>query len=112
MKHSIRQRVLDPITGLMVTKIEQVTGEIGSGVIDCNGREIFEGDRVQVLFADGGRYVGTVRFEDGSFSIYSPRIDSPDGTYTIKPERDYPVSDRYNHNFELIGHVEGTNHEA
>ena len=32
MKHSIRQRVLDPVTGLMVTKIEQVNGELGSQV--------------------------------------------------------------------------------
>lgn len=106
MKHSIRQRVLDPVTGLKVTKVETVNGELGSGVKDRNGKEIFEGDRVKVLFAEGGRYVGTVRFEDGSFSIYSPRIDSQDGRYTIEPEREYSVSDCYSDNFAIVGHVD------
>ena len=48
MKHSIRQRVLDPVTGLKVTKIETVTGELGSGVFDKNDKEIFENDLVQI----------------------------------------------------------------
>ena len=48
MKHSIRQRVIDPVTGLKVTKIETVTGELGSGVFDKNGKEIFENDLVKV----------------------------------------------------------------
>ena len=107
----IRQRVINEY-GLMVTKIEQVTGELGTGITDCNEREIFEGDRVRVISPSEGTFVGTVRFEDGSFSIYSPRIDSPDGTYTVEPERDYPVSYCYSHDFEIIGHVEETNHEA
>lgn len=106
MKHNIRQRVLDPVTGLMLTKIEAVTGELSSGITDKNGREIFEGDRVKVISPSEGTFVATVRFEDGSFSIYSPRIDSQDGTYTVEPERDYLVSGCYSHNFEIIGHVE------
>jgi len=112
MKHNIRQRVLDPVTGLTLTKIEAVTGELGSGIVDKNGREIFEGDRVRVISPSEGTFVGTVRFEDGSFSIYSPRIDSPDGTYTVEPERDYLVSGCYSHNFIIVGHVEETNYEA
>lgn len=62
MKHSIRQRVLDPVTGLMVTKIETVNGELGSGIVDKNGREIFEGDIIQ--FTNGSQY--TVKFINGS----------------------------------------------
>ena len=62
MKHSIRQRVLDPVTGLKVTKIEAVNGELGSGIFDCNNREIYEGD----IFNDEGDTY-TVIFADGSF---------------------------------------------
>ena len=63
-KHSIRQRVLDPVTGLKVTKIETVNAELGSGVFDKNGREIFEGDIVK---NDHDGEIFPVTFEDGSF---------------------------------------------
>ena len=45
MKHNIRQHVINQY-GLPVTKIETVHGELGSGVIDKNGKEIFECDSV------------------------------------------------------------------
>ena len=64
MKHSIRQRVLDPITGMMVTKIEQVTGELGSGILDKNGKEIFEGDLVKTCFNRAA-----VEFKNGAFYV-------------------------------------------
>ena len=47
MKHNIRQRQLEK-NGLMTTKIVKVEGELGSGMFDKNGREIFEGDKVKV----------------------------------------------------------------
>lgn len=64
MKHSIRQRVIDPVTGLKVTKIETVNGELGSGIFDCNDKEIFEGDRV--IYA-GQAYV--VEYSNGHFGL-------------------------------------------
>jgi len=63
MKHSIRQRVLDPVTGLTLTKIETVNGELGSGIVDKNGKEIFEGDIIQ--FSNGSKYA--IRFVKSSF---------------------------------------------
>lgn len=95
MKHSIRQRVIDPITGLKVTKIETVTGELGSGIFDCNDKEIFEGDRVTVLFAsldgsDDENYQDVVRFKNGMF---------------ILEDTDAPL-DNFAPNLEVIGHVD------
>ena len=73
MKHSIRQRVLDPVTGLKVTKVETVNGELGSGVFDCNDREIYEGDKVSVWEGYGDSeddsYIDTVIFVDGVFKL-------------------------------------------
>ena len=95
MKYSIRQRVLDPVTGLMVTKVEQVTGELGSGVFDANDREIFEGDKVTVLFAspDGDDdYTDTVRFKDGVFILED----------TDEPLKNFAPS------VEIVGHEEDT----
>lgn len=71
MKHSIRQRVLDPVTGLMVTKIETVNGELGSGIVDKNGREIFEGDLVN-FWARSPK-------NDGMYDILSTKVVFDDG---------------------------------
>lgn len=73
MKHSIRQRVLDPVTGLKVTGTFTVNGELGSGVFDANDREIFEGDKVTVWEGYGDSeddsYIDTVIFVDGVFKL-------------------------------------------
>ena len=51
MKHTIRQRVINEY-GLPVVKVETINGELGSGVFDKNGVEIFEGDKVVVELPD------------------------------------------------------------
>lgn len=72
MKHSIRQRVINEY-GLPVVKVETVNGELGSGIVDCNDREIFEGDKVIVWEGYGDSeddsYIDTVIFVDGVFKL-------------------------------------------
>ena len=95
MKHSIRQRVLDPVTGLKVTKIEQVNGELGSGLYDRNGKEIFEGDIIRYGFTDR-EDTAVVTFQNGAFYF---AFHFGDKTY---PE----VSPKFASSFEVIGHVD------
>ena len=69
MKHHFRQKVINEF-GLPVTKNFTVDGELGSGIFDKNGKEIFEGDRVSVISREGIHYgVHTViwRENDGTF---------------------------------------------
>ena len=90
MKHNIRQRVLDPVTGLTLTKIETVNGELGSGITDKNGREIFEGDIVT-----NGRHKFPVKFINGALYIFD---ESKAEGHNISPH--------FAQGFEIIGHVE------
>lgn len=93
MKHNIRQRQLDPNTGLIVTKIVKVEGELGSGILDKNGREIFEGD-VILIRLEGNDTVATdeVKFIKGEFWF--------DG-YDLTLEQA-----AYDCELEVVGHVD------
>ena len=100
MKHSIRQRVLDPVTGLMLTKIEAVTGELGSGIFDKNGREIFEGDIVTTCYPDEE----VVTFADGHFWVGDTPID---GYKTFwRDDTDTPQDEQFSYDIEVVGHVD------
>ncbi|MBR0288185.1 MAG: hypothetical protein IJQ82_04345 [Selenomonadaceae bacterium] len=86
MKHSIREHIVDPIRGKIV-KVSTINAELGSGITDKNGKEIFEGDRVS--FSD--EYSAVVTFEDGSFFI-----------------NDRPIWRLKSSELEIVGHVEDT----
>lgn len=90
MKHSIRQRVLDPVTGLKVTKIETVNGELGSGIVDKHGKEFFEGDIVS-----NGRHKFPVKFINGALYIFD---ESKAEGHNINPH--------FAQGFEIIGHAD------
>lgn len=69
MKHFIRQHVVNEY-GLPVTKVESFNGELGSGIKDINGREIFEGD---IILDEGD--TSPVTFEDGSFWAFEQILE-------------------------------------
>lgn len=53
MKHNIK---------LPDGTIQTLDFRLGSGILDCNGEEIFEGDKV----LDANGYLSTVTWDDGS----------------------------------------------
>lgn len=73
MKHNIR------ING----EVKEIDCEFGSGILDKHGREIFEGDNVELF----------------------------DEIYTFEMDMFYlgfyPINEYYSENMEIVGHVEG-----
>ena len=59
MKHNIR------ING----QVKEIDCELGSGLLDDNDREIFEGDIAKVVFDDDDTDAGKVVFHHGQFWI-------------------------------------------
>lgn len=60
MKYKIRQRVKDPISGLMRDKIVTIDGALHLGLVDKNGVELFEGDKVK---CQGETYIVAYKFK-------------------------------------------------
>ena len=90
MKHSIREHIVDPIRGKVV-KISTINAELGSGITDKNGKEIFEGDIVKVTNERGDR-TGGVIFNNGQFGVDGQQI--------------YSLLNGLYGELEVIGHVD------
>lgn len=86
MKHTIRQRVINEF-GLPTVKLTTVYGELGSGMLDKNGKEIFEGDRVKNRWGE----VENVKISAGTFLL-------------DKCLRD--LCEFYDTELEIVGHAE------
>ena len=81
-KHRLKKRVFDKAQKCYRNIIEHTNAKFGSGINDCRGREIFEGDKVRY---DGEIY--TVEFSRGVFYIGEMWLfayaDNPDNDLEI-----------------------------
>lgn len=59
MKHHIR------ING----QVQELDCEIGTGRLDCEGKEIFEGDKLEFMARVDGIFVGTVQLKEAEFRV-------------------------------------------
>ena len=105
MKHSIREHIIDPIRGKIV-KVSTINAELGTGIFDKNGREIFEGDKLQVmkpieLRGEHCEYPETVNveFANGAFTK---------GAFIAGDDYLDDFVDCYKDSVEIVGHVEDT----
>lgn len=93
MRHSIR------ING----EVKTVDCELGSGVLDKNGVEIFEGDKVEfVQFKE--RIYATVCFDNGAFYLYWKASEDILGNKKIHRYRLLGATPPQK-GFEVVGHI-------
>lgn len=78
MKHSIRQH----------GQLTQIECELGTGILDKNGREIFEGDKLS-----NGRDEASVIFINGAFGVRTARDI-------------FDLGQHFAEGFEVVGHVD------
>lgn len=86
MKHNIR------ING----EIKEIDCELGSGIFDKNGNEIFEGDRVKVNTANAHNKFAIVAFHDCAFWLM---------VTDNSREADVGALPVASHQIEVVGHV-------
>ena len=65
MKHKIR------ING----QVKQIDCQFGSNLLDKNGREIFEGDIVKIVFDADDTDAGKVEFQYGEFRVLDEQLN-------------------------------------
>lgn len=66
-KHRLKKRVFDKNQKCYRDIIVHTNARFGSDVLDNNGVEIFEGDKVKALTPSGDREIGVVYFDTGTF---------------------------------------------
>ena len=104
MKHTIRQRVINSL-GCPATKIVKIDGELGSGILDKNGREIFEGELVAYTNSHGARITAKVFPRLGAFWVCDPGNDYSTGDFSphwLDTLPDFAQT----HSFEVVGHAD------
>lgn len=83
----VRQHLVNPY-GEKITKIKTVKGELGSGVHDTNGKEIFVGDIIEgtcVNYAGAFAVKGLVDFGPNGFYVTELDTDNVYGLTELLP---------------------------
>lgn len=101
MKHTIRQN----------RQLTQIDCELGSGILDKNGKEISDGDRIQWTYFNGDLFrtiKAQVLYTQGDFYVVDDEYSREEILSDFAP-RNYDtlaeVADVPSRDLEIVGHV-------
>ena len=104
MTHNIR-KTLGSLNGEKRVVVSTVYGELGSGLLDKNGVEVFNGDLVAYTNSHGDRITAKVFFRLGAFWVCDPGNDYSTGDFSphwLDTLPDFAQT----HSFEVVGHAD------